>query len=199
MDQEPAPQKTKINTLLLQIYFSLMIIGGLLTLGALWRIPAEGKSAVFFGLSNGRLVLVGIVLLIIFGAGGILLGSWLQKSWFLNFTLSVSRKIEQRKTWGWWILFCTLGLFGGSYLILLTPEITEPYTSAYFERLQPLLVWFTVICAQTLIALPLLRYGFDLKVPKTQRPHCLPDRDHLWDSADPLAVGSPNWSGGYSF
>lgn len=169
-DQSPPLKNTQKDILVLRIYFSLVIIGGFLTLGALLRIPAEGKSAVLFGLSSGRLVLVGAVLLVIFGAGGMLLTSWLQKSWFLTFTLGISRSIWQRKTWGWWILFCTIGLFGGSYLIMLTPEIVEPFTLAIFERLLPLLIWFTAICAQTLIALPILRYGANWRglMPKTR-------------------------------
>jgi hypothetical protein len=95
-----------------------------------------------------------------------LLASYLRKAWFEAFTQNLIDKLQPGKTWGWWIVYCTLGLLGGSYLILLTPEISEPFTLAYFERLQPFLVWFTAICIQTLIALPLLRYRYSLRVLK---------------------------------
>ncbi len=83
----------------------------------------------------------------------------MQKPWFEKFTRHLTNKIYHKKNWGWCILLCTLGLLGGSYLVLLTPEITEPFTLAIFERIRPVFVWFTVFCAQTLVGLVLLRYS----------------------------------------
>jgi len=39
------------------------------------------------------------------------------------------------------------------------PEVTEPFTKAYFERLLPLAAWLTGLTALSLVALPILRHG----------------------------------------
>ncbi len=163
MNKQPlASQSTQKAVILLRLYFILVILGGLLALWTLLRIPGEVKNIVVFGLSKERLVMAAGILLVILGASYFLISSWLRKSFFAAFQEKLTTIIRQKSTWGWIIFFSTLGLLISSYLILQIPEITEPFTKAYFERMLPLLIWFALLCGQTLLALPLLRYDFNL-------------------------------------
>jgi hypothetical protein len=161
--ESPASQNTSNYTPVLRVYFTLVIIGGLLTLGSILQIPTEAKNVVIFGLSGERLLMIVGILTVILGAVGILLSSWVRKPFFTRFERRLTAKIQQKTFWGWSILLCSLILFGSAYLITLSPEITEPFTQAYFVRMQPLITWAVAICAQSLIVLPLLRFGFDLQ------------------------------------
>ena len=105
---------------------------------------------------------VGVVLISAVGAG-LVLQSWLQPSKFDAFRQRLETKIRAEKIWGSAIGLCIIGIISGSSFILQTAEISEPFTQAYFVRLQPLILWVVILCAQTLLALPLLRYGFDLR------------------------------------
>ena len=161
-------QSTQKQTLVLRIYFALMVLGGLLTVKYLLRFPTESKNAIVWGLSKERLTMVALVSIVILVAFGMLLVSWVRKPFFNRFQSKIAATLQNKNTWGSVILVCTLGLLGGSYLGLLTPEIQEPFAQAYFERLQPLMLWFTLLCSQTLVVLPLLRDGwnFDHLKPK---------------------------------
>ena len=154
-------QSTQKQTLVLRIYFALMVLGGLLTVKYLLRFPTESKNAIVWGLSKERLTMVALVSIVILVAFGMLLVSWVRKPFFNRFQSKIAATLQNKNTWGSVILVCTLGLLGGSYLSLLTPEIQEPFAQAYFERLQPLMLWFTLLCSQTLVVLPLLRDGWN--------------------------------------
>ncbi len=158
-----ASQYTEKNTLVLRVYFALAIIGGIITLLSLLNIPTEAKNAAVFGLSKGRMLMLGGVLIGMVFVLGVLLTSWMNKPFFTRVEQTLVNWIQHKPFYGLSILFCSLILFCCAYLILLTPEITEPFTLAYFIRLQPLIAWAAALCAQTLVALPLLRYGFDLQ------------------------------------
>ncbi len=155
---------------MLRIYLVLVIIGGALTLWSFLQIPIESENVIILGLSKERLVIAFGVVSVIVAALGVLFSSWIKKSAFTRFQEKLIAKLQHRTTWGWVILICFIGFLFGSYLTLLTPEITEPFTLAYFERLQPLILWFSELCAQTLLILPFLRYGLKLRElkPPTQ-------------------------------
>jgi hypothetical protein len=158
-----ASQYTDKHTLVLRVYFALVIIGGIITLVSLLQIPTEAKNVAIFGLSKERMLMLGGVLIGIVFVAGVLITSWLNKPFFTRFEQALAIRIQHKPFYGKSILFCSLILFGSAYLILLTPEITEPFTQAYFVRLQPPIAWVSILCAQTLVVLPLLRYGFDLQ------------------------------------
>jgi len=158
-----SPQNPGQTTLVLRLYFALLIIGGILSIGAVLQFPAEANNAVLFGLSKMRLLMILVVMIIIFGAVSILLSSWVRKSFFMVFEEAVLASIQKTTCWGPSILFSSLLLLVNLYLLLLIPEITEPFAQTIYIRLQPLIAWIAAISAQTLIALPLLRYGSALR------------------------------------
>ncbi len=47
--------------------------------------------------------------------------------------------------------------------MLLAPDVSEPFSQAILERLQPLALWGSGFCAQTLLLLVLIRHGPDKK------------------------------------
>ena len=167
-DQSLASHFTQKITHLLRVYFLLASLAGFLALWQLLRIPVGAKNALILGLSIERLVLAAGILGVILAAAGMLLASWLRKPFFIRFQEKLTAELQKRSTWGWAIFGFALGLFLGSYWILLTPEITEPFTLAYFERLQPWMWLLSILCAQTLVVLPLLRYNFNLHTLRPQ-------------------------------
>ena len=157
------PKDTKFKLLILRIYSALIIAGGILTLRSLLSIPKEAGNVILFGLSPERLLMAGGVVLISAVGAWMLVQSWLHPAKFDAFRQRLETKIRAEKIWGNAIGLCIIGIISGSSFILQTAEISEPFTQAYFVRLQPLILWVLIMCAQTLLALPLLRYGLDLR------------------------------------
>lgn len=151
------------QNLILRLALILGICEGVLTLIALLRIPADTKNALLWGLSLERAILLAGTVLITLAAGAWLLRTWLRPAWFASFQERLRARLADRRTWGALLILSASGVMAGSYHMLLAPEITEPFSRAYFERLLPLLGWFTALSAQTLLSLPLLRFGADLK------------------------------------
>ena len=136
----------------LRFWLALAALSGLLAAWALQRIPAEGGE-----MTKSRLLILGGILAAAFAFIGLLIASWLRRAAFEGFMAWLMSRLERGNTWNWSILLLSLGLLNNAYLWLLTPELTEPFTLAYFQRLQPLMAWGGVLCAQTLIALFTLR------------------------------------------
>ena len=152
--------------LVLVILWSLLVVlGGLITLVMLFRTPSDLNNIFLLGLSKVRFViLVGVLgVLISFGflisylwrnpeKGNKLstpIYNWIQKTW-LNVLL---------------VAFSIGGVIICSQLLNLANIVSDPYVQGYLLRLKPLLFWALVLCLQTLITLPLLRYG----VPKLKK------------------------------
>jgi hypothetical protein len=163
------------NVFVLRIYLILVVIGGLITIFSLQQFPTETKNIVILGLSWARVLMISGILIVILLTAVFLFSSWFQKPLFIRFEKNLSLKTQNKTFYGLTILICSLVLFGSAYLILLTPEITEPFTQAYFVRLQPLIAWVAALSVQTLVVLPLLRYGFDLQSikPKTRTAYII--------------------------
>ena len=135
---------TRKLTLLFRTYFFLVILGGLITLNALFKIPTEAKNIAFWGLSRDRLLMIGGISILIFFALGILLSSWFSKHNINRFAHHSQKISKYQPFFGWCVLFCSFVFLGSVYLISLTPEITEPFTQAYFIRLLPLITWIGI-------------------------------------------------------
>jgi hypothetical protein len=163
----PDPEKTnKLENLALRLYFSLIVPGGILAITGLLCIPVDKKNPLIFGLSAQRWILILGVLLITLAAIWLLIRTYIHREWFFTFKQRLNDRLKQRHFWTGVLLLCTAGVISSSYFLLLTPEISDPFTQAYFVRLNPLLWWAAVLSAQTLILLPLLRYQFDLRALK---------------------------------
>lgn len=132
------------------IWFSLAGVQGLLAVGLFFTVPSQ-SGAVFLGLSAARLVFAAALLL----ASLLLLAAaaWTHRRPASDRQPAVRalQGLSRPHRWQWLTALSMVGLLTGIFLVLLTPEITEPFTSSLLERLQPLIVWFSGLCAQTVI------------------------------------------------
>jgi hypothetical protein len=139
-----------------RIYLGLGLFLGLVSLIFLLRIPSETAGRLIFGLTPPRLAIAALLGAILILFGWLLCGSWWKKE---KFATLLSNQIP-----GWGGYSLTIGLtvsmaflFGGMYALLLTPEITEPFTRAYFIRLAPIFFWITALSLQNVVILLILR------------------------------------------
>ena len=162
---ETTPSKTQSNRsvplAIERLFWLVAVIQSLSSLVFMLRTKSEPGAAAWMGLSPVRIVLgLGVLASVIFFLW-FLIESWISQDRYRRRMQWLVSRLSNRKVWGLSILVVSAIFLGGSYFISLTPEITEPFTLAYFERLIPLVIWATGLSLQTLIALILLRYGRD--------------------------------------
>jgi hypothetical protein len=163
MQENSHPQPKPFTVQILRIYFLVAALQGGATLQSLIRIPTDAKNRFLFGLSALRLGMALGVLLFILIFMWLALETWRYSPRFVRWVSSIERSVHRQRFWGRSIGILVFVLLSGSYLLLQTPEILEPYSLAYFERLYPLLLWAVLLSAQTLITLPLLRDGLHIR------------------------------------
>lgn len=156
-------QNNRLKTRILRTYFLIAVFQGGLILLTLLQIPTVAKNRFLFGFSALRLGIAAGVLLVMLAFAWLALQAWRVSPWFTRLISQLERQIKSQRVWAVVLIALVAAVFGGSYLLLLTPEITEPFARAYFERLSPLILWATLLSLQTLIALPALRHGADLQ------------------------------------
>ncbi len=152
---------------ILWAYFVLAFLEGCAALVALWRIPHDPRGTVFLGLSLQRLSLLLAVLVISLGALGLAILLWRDPKRSLTLTTAIRERLTNDTTWGTTILISLLGALSSSNFLLTTPDFHEPVATAYAIRLAPVVRWVLMLCLQTLLALPLWRYGLSLQRLKT--------------------------------
>lgn len=151
----------RLTTNILRGYFLLAVLQGGLILLTLLQIPTDAKNRFLFGFSALRLGIAAGVLLVMLAFMWLALETWRISPWFTRLISTLERQIKRQRVWAAVVILLVAGLFAGSYLLLLTPEISEPFARAYFERLAPLILWAALLSLQTLIVLPALRHGVD--------------------------------------
>jgi hypothetical protein len=162
MPQDAPPEENRLRNIILSAYMLLALAQSVLALVLLARIPAESENAVLLGFSAERLILLGIMLLLGLVFVGLLARGLIDGNWQLRTASGLKKWLNARNHWGVMLLISLVGILAGIYFILLGLDIAEPFTRSYFVRLRPLAIWTAGISAQTLIALPLLRYATGL-------------------------------------
>ncbi len=157
MTHRVANDQLRWSVKLWRIYLLMGFFLGVASLIFLLRIPSEAAGSLILGLTPLRLffavgVVVGLVLF-----GWFLLRSWREPDWFDIVVENLENWLSKKSVWGIGLAISLVGFFGGSYALLLTPEIAEPFTRAYFERLAPIVFWFTALSLQTVVILLVLR------------------------------------------
>ena len=165
----PPGQEITQKKITLRIYLLLAIAGGIFTLWGILKIPGDSKNNLIFGLSAERLTLCFMVLVITLAAIWGSIKSWFRPDWFGELSESISKKVDLPKNRGAILILSLAGIISGANFILFIPEISEPVTLAYYIRLQPIVLWVVILCSQNLLALPLLRYGFNLNQLKPKQ------------------------------
>jgi hypothetical protein len=148
-------------------------VQSLMGLFLLWRIPSDTKNGILFGLSLERFALLGGMILsgVIFTALSV--GAWRNSSWFERLSQGWIEHLQKPKVWGIWVVSSILFLISGIFFTIITPEITEPFAAAYFLRLQPYALFVAGLSAQTLLALPLMRFGAEWKQKLRETPELM--------------------------
>lgn len=155
-------QNSRLTNRVLRLYFLAATIQGGVILRSLLFIPTDAKNRFLFGFSLLRLGIIVGVLLVMLVFAWLVLQTWRHRPGFSRLKASLESQLQRQNVWAWTVFLIACLLLGGSYLLLLTPEIKEPFAQAYFERLAPLILWITLLGAQALIVLPLLRHGASL-------------------------------------
>ncbi|OGO62609.1 MAG: hypothetical protein A2Z45_08640 [Chloroflexi bacterium RBG_19FT_COMBO_55_16] len=144
-------------------YLLLAAVQGGIALALLLQTPSEPGQGIFFGFSPLRLAMMVGVLAGVFFFGWFLVKSWRNRVWFKRVFDRLSAWLVRRAVWGKMTSITLLLMAVGIYLAMLTPEVTEPFTRVYFDRLLPLIYWIVGLSFQSLIVLLFLQYGFDIK------------------------------------
>ena len=144
-----------------RLFLLLTSLEGFLVIWKILQSPSEAGSARLFGLSTMRLMLLGVSLLVVLLALGLLFVSFWKRSWYKGVRDRLKVRTENRV-----VLFIVLGLsiigsLVGTQYALYAPVAEEPVVQAFLLRLQPFLIWLVLICGQ-LIAL-LFCWHFDAR------------------------------------
>jgi len=126
---------------------------GVISLIIFLFIPGDPKNAWFLGLSKSRLVMVTSFIIFV---GFVLF-------WVVRILRHESR-FEQIQQWVesvfWWdghlttgLVFCLTSSIGGIYFLFVMLTTTNQFTSGYFIRLAPWILWFTLSCLGTFLFL----------------------------------------------
>jgi hypothetical protein len=140
-----------------QLYFALVILQGIITLGLIFQSPSE--SSLFLGLSSLRGALVAAVLGILMAAGWTLTISWRKPQICIDRLNRLAIWLDEPGRFARLTLLTGLILAVGSYQLTLIPELEEPFTARLMARLVPVIFWVTGLCAQTLAALVYIHFG----------------------------------------
>jgi hypothetical protein len=151
---EDSPATAKRKQFVLQLFFGLGALQSLAVLLGLLRLPSEAGRQVLFGLSAARLLLAAVLLVFALVSVYLLVLSWRSPAWLVRVTGWVNQRLATLRARTLLILICIAGAAFSLYLVLLAPEVSEPFARAYLQRLAPLFTLLGGICLQTLVLLP---------------------------------------------
>jgi hypothetical protein len=143
------------------IWWLLLAAGqGIVALAFYFSIPSEG-GGFLVGLSTIRLILLGGILLLIGLALAAAASLWRSTNIPPHPAVRILQKLGRGRGWKWLLLLSVFGILAGAFIVLLTPEVSEPFARAYLERTLPLVFWFTGVCLQTIVILWIIFAGWD--------------------------------------
>jgi len=155
-------------TLILRVNLALAFAEGLLVLWSFLEEPSESTSAVFFGFSYLRLVLILVVLSLLLTILVLLFGSF-RNSWQAEAGEKFLVRLANQR-WIFWIFTLWLAI---SYVLLFSSEQQLGSLSSYRERLLPLLLWLVALSVQFGFVLLYLR-GIKLTALQDHRDVLIP-------------------------
>jgi hypothetical protein len=159
MDERLQLSDLRTRSRALAAWFWLATLQGILILTLHLRTPSQAENSILFGLSAQRLVLAAVYLAATLPLLGLGWRALRRPVWTHHMAARLGRWLERPFTTARLGALCLFAFIAGAYLILLIPEVTEPYTHAIFERLLPGVAWLTGLSLQSLFLLPFLRTG----------------------------------------
>lgn len=147
----------------LQFFLIAAVIEGVAAFIYLLRIPGDASSALLLGLSKSRLFLALLLLagIAFFGFG--LFKLWRDADWGQRFLVRSQAFLQRNSIYYTAIVILFLIGLISSHLIWFSTVLTNEYVLGYLSRLLPLIIWIGLIGWQTVIVLPVVRYGKQLE------------------------------------
>ena len=158
------PVESTTDKVVVALYLYLTVLGGIYTLISTLETPTKSSQPVFLGLSLSRL------LLFLFGLGITIFSSYLSirftfnRQWAISLLKETRYQFSRSRFFGTILIITILCLIWGLNFLAQIPGITEPVLSAYYLRLQPTIIWLTLLAGQTLILTLFLQIKFKREV-----------------------------------
>lgn len=154
--------------LVLAVYGLLISAGAFLTALTIFQIPSDPDNRILFGLSLQRLVLMGGILFVGILAAGLAVKAYRDEVWAGRLWASLFGREFIAKG-------IRLGAASGlalGWIASFMPLYRYGYFQGYFDRLHPFIVWFTFVCALTVVLAWVEKHGFHwLHFSSTLRSH----------------------------
>jgi len=142
----------------LHFYSIASIIEGLAALIYLICIPGDPANAWLLGLSKSRLALL---LAIVFGIAAfsvIEFKLWRDPNWVAPKISRVQVVIRYNATYYGVVAILFIGGVVASHFVWLSSVLTDAFVQGLIVRLLPIILWLGILCWQTIVILPVLRY-----------------------------------------
>jgi hypothetical protein len=142
-----------------RLYFLFAAGSGILSLLRLLTLPADQKNAALWGYSMTRLAMLIFILLGILFCFGLLVATFWQPQWAGKKLAQLCTAIETPGMLGFYLFMLPiLTVSGGLLWVFWMVRITDQFFLAYLVRLAPIVIWFAVLGALTLLLLICLGY-----------------------------------------
>jgi hypothetical protein len=153
MNEQPERKRnTASQSTLLGGVFILSAVEAIAAIWYILQIPADLKNAVWMGLSAQRLVLIAFLILGMAACLGLAVRCLSKKETCVK---SITRFLDARRwTRAGFLLLVASGL--ALWLLVFTPSYQIGSFQAYFERLQPVLIWLALGAFQFILILNLI-------------------------------------------
>ena len=161
-DPGQSTQKPKIirfDPNLIRIWLSLALLEGITALILFLRIPGNSESAFLGGISRTRIGILGgfvLTLCILVFVTFLVLRN---KTWAERGLQRIRNFLGPKYIYGITIGILFTGVFFLSQLLYLSGVVIDPYIKGYLIRLRPFIFWSLALFFQSLVILPLFRYG----------------------------------------
>ncbi|MBN2503043.1 MAG: glycosyltransferase family 39 protein, partial [Anaerolineales bacterium] len=145
--------------LIFRIYFTLATLEGIGALMGLLALPRDPKNAWLLGFSRSRLLMLVAVLvgMALFGTVTWLL--WRKMQWGERIVATIQKAIARNWVYIPVLLFSALAFIIGIYAYAFSVKFTDAQVLALLTRVLPIILWLAALGLQTLVLLPLLRFG----------------------------------------
>jgi len=133
---------------------------GIRTIVSVISIPGEPVNDLIFGLTKERSLLIMVLAILTMVSAVFIIKSFLRKEWFSKFSYKLSCRLSGNHYYFGLLFICLILFINGLNILLGMSGITEPVTLAYYVRIRPVIIWFVIICVQTIFALYLLKNDY---------------------------------------
>ncbi len=141
------------------LYLVLASIEGVAALIYLISIPGDAQNAWWLGLSKTRLAMAAVLFVGTAMFLGLTFKVWRDPVWRGRFLLSVQKTLDFKALYFGLILTLFIGGVAAGHLVWLASVLTDQFVQGYLQRLAPISLWVGLLSWQTIIILPLLRFG----------------------------------------